>query len=160
MSIKALIVGVSEYHYNDNSNLPFCKNDIKAISESLMKGLAVNKENISILGNDGIVTKSSFIGKLFKTANCVNSNDTFILYFSGHGGNIDGKNHYLLLTDKEIKTEEVLNDLDFIPSKNKLIILDTCYSGNVKVKEVAPLKISETINDFLDRGYALSLIHI
>lgn len=155
MSIKALIVGVSEYYYNDNSNLPFCKNDIKATSESLMKGLAVNKENISILGNDGIVTKSSFIGKLFKTANCVNSNDTFILYFSGHGGNIDGKNHYLLLTDKEIKTEEVLKDLDFIPSKNKLIILDTCYSGNVKVKEVGPLKMSESISDFLGKGYAI-----
>lgn len=44
MSIKALVVGVSEYHYNDNSNLPFCKNDIKAISKSLMKGLNVKKK--------------------------------------------------------------------------------------------------------------------
>ncbi|MBC6361613.1 caspase family protein [Lactobacillus apis] len=155
MSIKALVVGVSEYHYNNNSNLPFCKNDIKAISKSLMKGLNVKKENIFILGSDGIVTRSSFVSKLFKMINCVKANDTFILYFSGHGGNIDGKNHYLLLTDKEIKTEEVVKDLDCIPSKNKLIVLDTCYSGNVKVDEAAPLKTGKNIDSFLDKGYAI-----
>lgn len=155
MSIKALVVGVSKYHYNDNSNLPFCKNDIKAISESLVNGLSVKKENIFILGDDGIVTRSSFFSELFKITNYIDPDDTFIFYFSGHGGNIDGKNHYLLLTDKEIKTKEVIKNLDFISSKNKLIILDTCFSGNVGVEKETPLKLNENISDFLDKGYAI-----
>ncbi|EAE8641757.1 caspase family protein, partial [Listeria monocytogenes] len=54
MPIKALVVGVSNYSAIKQSNLPFCANDVTAVSSALVSGLAVEKENIIALGDTGV----------------------------------------------------------------------------------------------------------
>ncbi len=57
-NVKAFVVGVSNYIFNNgNNNLPFCKNDIKAVNNALIEGLKVESENILILGTLGEVIK-------------------------------------------------------------------------------------------------------
>ena len=90
MSIKALVVGVSDYSTIKQSNLPFCANDIVAVYKALVNGLAVKKENIISLGDTEVVTTSDFIEALRFMIDNIKDDDTFILYFSGHGGNLSG----------------------------------------------------------------------
>ncbi|MFS7403754.1 caspase family protein [Carnobacterium maltaromaticum] len=154
MPIKALVVGVSDYSTINQSNLPFCANDILVVSKALINGLAVAKENITALGDTGVVTTSDFIEALRSMIDNIKEDDTFILYFSGHGGNLPDE-HHLLFSDNVIKTQEIIEILDSINAKNKLILLDSCMSGNFKVEETAIYSSDEDIFDFFGKGYAI-----
>lgn len=154
MPIKALVVGVSDYSAIKQNNLPFCANDIVAVSKALINGLAVEKENITALGNTGVVTRTDFIEALRSMIDNIKEDDTFILYFSGHGGNLPDK-HHLLFSDNVIKTQKIIEILDSINAKNKLILLDSCMSGNFKVEETSILDLSKEVVDFFSKGYAV-----
>lgn len=94
-NVKAFVVGVSNYTFNNgNNDLPFCKNDIKAVNNALVEGLNVESENILILGTLGKVTKLSFEYNFEEFCKGLKEDDTLIFYFSGHGLNIEDK-HYL-----------------------------------------------------------------
>ena len=49
MSVKALVIGVSNYFMDGAPNLPFCKNDVEAMAKSLENGLGLKKEDIITL---------------------------------------------------------------------------------------------------------------
>ena len=156
MSIKALVVGVSNYSEIKQNNLPFCAKDITLVIEALNKGLLVERKNIKSLGNNGIVKTFDFINVLKVMISEIKEEDTFIFYFSGHGGNLYEKNeHHLLFSDEILKTQEIINLFDCIPSKNKIIILDSCMSGNFKVEETAVLSEYTDVADFFGKGYAV-----
>ncbi len=154
MPIKALVVGVSDYSAIKQNNLPFCANDIVAVSEALINGLAVSKENITALGDTGVVTTSDFIEAHRSMIDIINEDDTFILYFSGHGGNLPDE-HHLLFSDNVIKTQKIIEILDSINAKNKLILLDSCMSGNFKVEETSIFDSNTDMVDFFGKGYAV-----
>lgn len=155
MSVKAIVVGVSTYLDEHNNNLPFCKNDVIAVTNALSDGLAIKKENIIVLGKNGIVSKSEFATAMFGLQNSVSSEDTLIFYFSGHGGNIDSKHHYLCFSNGEKRTEEIINELNSIYAKNKIIILDSCNSGNIHVNGPSSFSSQINIANLLGKGYAV-----
>lgn len=47
---KALVVGVSNYYIAGAGNLPFVKNDVIEMEESLCSGLKLNTDDIITLG--------------------------------------------------------------------------------------------------------------
>ncbi|MFO1443262.1 caspase family protein [Bacillus sp. Bva_UNVM-123] len=154
MGIKALVIGVSDYSVINQSNLPFCINDIEAVTNALVEGLLVEKSNIISLGTNGFVNKSDFLGALDLSMFNLETDDTFIFYFSGHGGNIP-YDHHLLFSDGIIRTQDIIKVFDNIPTKNKIIILDSCMSGNFKVDETARLAMDTKIADFFGKGYVV-----
>lgn len=153
-TVKAFLVGVSDYSIMNQENLQFCINDIYSMSEALINGLNANASNIISCGNNGIVSKSIFLDALKKVISNVKTEDTFIFYFLGHGGN-DEAGHLLLLSDGFVRTQEVIELFDKISAKNKIIIFDSCMSGNFEVSETPIFSQTMQLDDFVGKGYAV-----
>ncbi|MDM0548099.1 caspase family protein [Clostridium perfringens] len=154
-NVKAFVVGVSNYIFNNgNNNLPFCKNDIKAVNNALIEGLKVESENILILGTLGEVIKSSFEYNFEEFCKGVKEDDNLIFYFSGHGLNREDK-HYLVLSDTFIETSKIINILENVKCKNKIIFLDCCYSGNFNINHNLDFDVRKTVSEFEGKGYAI-----
>lgn len=148
--IKAFLVGVSEYHALGLKPLPLCKNDIYAMRTALIKGLNVTTENILICGETGNVTSSDLITSINTILSNTTPEDTFVFYFSGHGGK-----DCLALSDELIGLQDLINTIENINTKNKIIILDSCHSGRFTVKGVLQMDITETVENFAGYGYAV-----
>lgn len=151
--VKALIVGVSEYSIA-RGNLPLCKKDIYAMKEALTLGLAVKKDNITLLGENRIVNADDFVITLKGIVNDIGTSDTFILYFSGHGAKINNEN-YLVFSDKLVSIKDLVSIIDNIPCKNKIVMLDCCHAGNKEIGLNCQIDINETADQFVGHGCAI-----
>ncbi len=153
--VKALLMGVSEYRSHPNLNdLPFCKNDVIAMKRALMTGLAVNEKDIVVCGETGTVNRTDFLTACEKFFLNAKAEDILIFYYSGHGGNLPTK-HCFCLSDGFVKTQEMIDFMERVPSKSKILFLDCCYAGNFTVDGSAEMDISQTVDDFVGKGYAV-----
>lgn len=152
--IKSVLVGVSNYYIDRADNLQFCKNDIDAMKNALINGLKADETNIVTCGSNGDVYKADFLRTLKSFAVTVDGEDILIFYFSGHGTTIDGE-HFLVLSDGIIRTQEIIGFFEDIESKSKIVFLDCCMSGNYKVSTSASYNIGKTIEEFYGKGYAV-----
>ena len=153
-TLRALVVGVSDYSKVQSNNLPFCINDISAISKALIDGLNVDASNIDTLGKTGVVLGSEFSYALNTLSQISKHDDTLIVYFSGHGGTLH-MGHHLLLSDTYISTQDLIAYLEAIPTKNKIIFLDCCMAGDFSVDKTAIFSLEDTVDEFAGKGYAV-----
>lgn len=138
---KALIIGLNDY---PECELQCCTNDATAISELL----TVNGDgspNFEVLTITDKCSKSEMeeaIQLLF-----ADDADIALLYFSGHGSDQDGG--YLCTTDYEkylgVKMNNILELANSSKCKNKVIILDCCFSG--VMGDVASLNNNSVLGD-------------
>lgn len=152
--LRGLVVGVSNYTVIKANNLPFCRNDITAIKEALVSGLKMKTENIIICGETGFVNRKDFINGLVNLSSCSMSEDTVIFYFSGHG-TTQVSGHHLVFSDATMSTQAIIDFLDKIKAKNKIIILDCCMSGNFTINQSGTFNIDQTVEEFAGKGYAV-----
>ena len=151
---KAFLVGVSDYSEIEEKNLPFCKNDIEAVETALIEGLKVKRKNIRKLGTLEKVTKQELFELLNKFIESIYQEDVFIFYFTGHGANFL-KDHYLVFSDGILKTQCIIDALNRIVVKGKIILLDCCMSGNFEVVGTASMDDTMTVDDFWGRGHVV-----
>lgn len=149
-NIKALLVGVCEYPVLGLQELPLCKNDVLALKHALILGLNAKESNINICGTNGIVSSKDLIEELTNISFNTNAEETLIFYFSGHGGN-----NAIALSDGLLSVQSLISVIDKIKSKNKIIILDSCHSGDFTITDSIPLDLSRNIDSFVGRGYAV-----
>ena len=126
---KALIVGIDDY-----ANCPLfgCCNDADAVSDELIKNgdgspnFAVRKVlNVKTKGELRQLVEECFSG----------SADVALFYYSGHG-HVDTIGGYLVtpdyaLGDYGLSLQDVLTIANNSKCKDKIIILDSCYSGTL-----------------------------
>jgi hypothetical protein len=153
-NVKALVVGVSNYNIEGAEDLPFCKNDILAMETALHKGLKISRNDIITCGSLGVVDKEDFINEISNLSKITDRNHIAIFYFSGHGTTKEDK-HYLVFSDGMMHTQEIIEIMHSIKAKSKIIILDCCFSGNFNVSGTSDFNISETVEEFNGRGYAV-----
>ena len=140
---KALIIGITEYQQS-KYNLNGIDLDV-SMANKISQILSFQPENIKTLTGN-LATRAN-IEKTFNDwlINGVNENDRVFIYFSGHGGHFkdldgdeaDGYDEYITTYDLgEKKTDGgyILDDdlstwLNAIPSKYKMVMLDSCHSG-------------------------------
>jgi len=128
----ALLVGVEDYAGSSNDLIGIDKDISKMRDLCISWGFSVN-----VLQNS-LNLKSI----LANYATTLNSNDIFIIYYSGHGTSIvdrngdesDGRDEALVLSNS--KTNQYLIDDTFNLYLNrirarKLIIIDSCHSGTI-----------------------------
>ena len=142
---RALIVGIDGYN---QAPLGGCVNDAKAV-DAVLKKHGTGSPNFETLLRtsppSNLTTRGdirSAIRLLFETP-C----DTALFYFSGHGLISSGEG-YIVTTDAEqndegIQMTEILGLANNSPVKNKVIILDCCYSGNMGTPNTAGGGVAE-----------------
>jgi len=133
--VKALLVGVCDYFVPGCASLPLCKNDLYELKNALIKGLNVKCENIKLCGKSGKVTVKDFI---------LSFDD------SGHGAK-----EFLVLSDDIIPLEKIIDLLERVESKKKIIILDSCHSGTLNINGIPQLNVNESVDQFTDHGYTI-----
>lgn len=135
---RALIVGIDDYR---NVPLQGCVRDANAIA-AVLESHGTGSPNFQVLlltspGDE--LTRATLrqaIEKLFATA-C----DIALLYFSGHGI-VRSSDGYIVTGDASkydegIAMTEILSIANRSPVKNKVVILDCCYSGRMGTPSIA-----------------------
>lgn len=151
--VKALLVGVSEYA-DPRNNLPKCLNDLYAMKKALNIGLSVNLTDILLCGECGSVSVDEYRNAFKSISKAVNIEDTFVFYFSGHGAKKDLEN-YLAFSDGFISVKEIIKLIDDIKCKNKLVLIDSCHSGNKNIDLEPSIDVASTVDELVGHGCAV-----
>ena len=133
---EALLVGVSNYGGDPKNDLIGIDLDIDKMKR-LFGGFGF--DDIKVLYNRDSLKIGDYLKEYAKN---LNSNDTFALYYSGHGSYISDKNgdeidkrdEVLVLSDGVDNIPFVDDDLNYFLNAikaRKLIIFDSCHSGTV-----------------------------
>lgn len=87
-NVYALLISAGDYKTIGFKNLPTYKGDPVLLGASLTLGLNVPQDHIRIISGDerpGFVRTATFARAIGEMKSQLGSDDTFILYFSGHG---------------------------------------------------------------------------
>jgi hypothetical protein len=133
---KALIVGIDYYEHFDE--LLGCANDARNVNEVLKRHEVGNQKNfgtkvlIATNAKSKITRKKlrKHIEELFKF-----DGEIALLYFAGHG-HVEEAGGFILASDSEDGSEGIaLNDVltwaNQSEAKNRIVVLDSCFSGAV-----------------------------
>ena len=153
-NIKILLIGVSDYTTIDQQDLPFCKNDLALMQRTISNVFEIDPEDIISLGWAGTVNCNDFLNSLLLMKSRAQQEDSMIIYFSGHGG-VLLDNHRLVFSDGFITTQKIIEAINGISVKNKLILLDSCYSGDYKILPGENLDPNDWLDSFVNNGCAV-----
>lgn len=129
MSKKALIVGIDDY---PECTLKGCVSDATEIA-SLLERNENGTKNFDVLCEKNIKTKDLLLQRIKELFS--QNDDIALLYFSGHGSKNDG-NEYICTPDYShsfpgVKLSDILEIVNNSHCKNKVVILDSCFSGGL-----------------------------
>lgn len=149
----ALIIGCEDYSsfqkgLQVESNCDFAINDAKVFSDYAITTLGYPKDQVNLISNPTSSTIKRELQKIFKSIELEKSNAEVLIYYSGHGlpDPITNK-PYLIPVDVNgavpsdgISLFDLYKDLTKLPSKQITIILDACFSGGARNKELVAMK--------------------
>ena len=127
MTRKALIVGIDRYQ---TCPLGGCVNDAEEIA-NLLKTNGNGSPNFDVKLKPNVATRDELLG-LLESLFCNGDPDIALFYFSGHGS--DELTGRIITPDYNgkgsgVSMVDILNFVHKSRSKNKVIILDCCFSG-------------------------------
>ena len=132
----ALVYGVAQY-VKPLNKLKYSADDAIAVG-NLLTSRGYREENV-LIRTDTAATKTQLEVDLKTIAGRASSDSLFLFYFSGHGGvqwKVNGSTHeYIFLYDPHntlnggIQDSDLMQLLRTIPSRRKVVILDSCNSG-------------------------------
>lgn len=136
MKRYAVMISCEEYKYYEN--ISFCHNDLVLIQETLINFCDYNANNIVTgmiyIGSDEN-NPDYWYNEILNITNKMDADDTFLLYFAGHG-TVIGDDAFLLLSDsimsRENETALSLSKINKILKDSNRInyrIIDACHSG-------------------------------
>jgi len=139
----ALIIGSGHYQFMDNYNVPIAIKDAEAVSAALQDAelWGYPAEQVSVLTKDQ-TTRAAVLSKLDALAGMLKADDTFFLFFVGHGVSGTDGNYYLTTYDTRLQGNQVqpgtgisetdlLGRLRKIGVKRMLLVINACHAGNL-----------------------------
>lgn len=162
----AILISVDKYKSEDIPNLDFCLNDLRLVHKCMVSNLNIPTENILVLGNqaDSNVTRAEILRAVGFTKKLSQDIDTLIFYFTGHGTSYN-RNGYLVTYDTEIdlpadtsvSISRIIDEFKESNIKNKLLIIDSCFSGIDFSKGIKNIfeDMDNNIEKILSEGWTL-----
>ncbi|MBO6934292.1 MAG: caspase family protein [Deltaproteobacteria bacterium] len=133
--VFGIFTGISDYPGNGN-DLPECANDAIKLAETLREtGMMTAQQQVVL--TDSQATRGAVEAAFRRMAGQMGPNDTFIFFYSGHGGQrmrstdareLDGIDETLVLYDGEVVDDDVAVWFDSIDSL-AIVALDACFAG-------------------------------
>jgi hypothetical protein len=148
--IRILLVGVGRTQASDYTPLNSPTNDVNAMKAFWMspEGGAVPERNIVTLKNEEAKRKN-ILDNLAVISKKTTEREVIIVYLTGHGS----LNGHFCCFDNLLAYSELNEILSTSKAKNKLIIIDACFSGYVKNVVRPPSKGGLTKKDLNDMFY-------
>jgi len=147
----ALVIGVSEYMYA--TDLDYCDDDAIDISSALVTYQGWDPRHIFLL-LDSEATAENVGDHLSMLSTLVDSNDVFLLTFSGHGtwypdddgDEADGYDEAIVFHDYAILDDTLETALGwFNPTAKIMVFLDSCFSGGF-IKDTSGLREEDLVS--------------
>ncbi len=142
--IYALLIGINDYECDAVRNLSFAVADVVAFREVLGQRLQLREENCILLTNPSagagsVPRRNDVLRALTQFSKApMGPDDTFILYFAGHGFADAGKSYLLavdsdpapeLLADTAVPLESVVRLTRPVKAGQQFLILDACRNN-------------------------------
>ncbi len=138
----AVLAGVSDYMIIDG--LSYCDDDVRDLRDALIKDPGWDPNNIAVL-IDRDASKAGIRSAIEAMGAKAGPDDQCLFFFSGHGSytsdrppldETDGYDETICPYDtspadpnSEIRDDELGDWIGALPTRNVIVILDTCYSG-------------------------------
>jgi uncharacterized caspase-like protein len=104
--------------------LTFPDDDARALAGILRrKGYEVQEQLNSF------ATKSNFVNAIASLSATAEEDSMFLFYFSGHGHSAGGSQYIVFHDNFFMSDNELMRLISLIPSRQKVVIIDACYSG-------------------------------
>ncbi len=138
---NVLAIGINNYLH-----LPKLHNatrDINDITAALIERYDFKKENITFL-IDEQATRSNIINTLYRLTNPaqLGTNDSLIIYFSGHGYLDDNGDGYWIPVDADVDDNasyipnfDIRNQIKNMKCRHVLLVSDSCFSGSLLYRD-------------------------
>jgi len=132
----AVVIGINDYQ--DLGKLTTARNDAKALAQVLVESGGFAENRVILMTDDAPEpqnkpTMGALKKRLENTAAVTETDDTLLVFFSGHGVEDEGRG-YLVPMDGDQKTalplEWVKETLSKAKTSRKILILDACHAGS------------------------------
>ena len=146
---KALLIGVSSYASKSISNLPKVHHDITALSEVFHQ----SEYDVQAFSSERETTRTKILIQVSKFLKCCSSDDLAIVYLSGHGLHLNGKDYFVPsdaddLADNPAIIPDLLVEVSFknlvkhCKASTVILIVDACREG----VEITPPDKTKSLN--------------
>ena len=149
----ALIIGNEDYSkyqpgLDKEVNVAYAANDARVFAEYAERTLGIPKKNIIVLVDATGGQMSQALAQLKRFIEVEKGQAEVLFYYSGHGLPEESTNTpYLIPVDVSgsqpangLALQEVYSILSAFPAKKVTVILDACFSGGARQKELVAMK--------------------
>lgn len=158
----ALLIGINTYEFSSSVstfNIPtlqYADADVAKLSQSLERQNWIVDRSL----RDRLATRENILIALSNYSSTLQPDDTFLIYFAGHGVKSASQRTYWLAWDTnpsrlDVKGMRLAHLLDFVadlPPKTKIVLLDHCYSGNLEYPSSGSVSADDTADSARSAG--------
>jgi formylglycine-generating enzyme required for sulfatase activity len=137
-----VLVGLDSYEENRVTPLRFAVADVKALALTLESACGYARDHVFLYTSDqageGRPTRGNIVFRLGWLADRVEPGDTVLVFFSGHGVELEGASYLLtyeadprndaVLAATALPTRDIRRLLSALPASNLLVLIDACRS--------------------------------
>jgi uncharacterized caspase-like protein len=131
----AVVVGINDYISASVNDLSYCVADAESMKE-MLEGACWTVTLLTAESDESTSKKATKAAIQAALAAVPSDTATFLFYYSGHGSEGSSDEAYLVPSDFDgstydsmISASEFSEWLNAVEASNKLVILDSCYSG-------------------------------
>ena len=139
----ALLIGIDEYDDATFPALRFASEDANAFGDLLADPMWGGFDEVVVLTAAARTSRIEILAAIDDMATTLQRNDTFVLYFSGHGSletDTRGSSLYICprdtnparLESSAVSVDALQRILGKLPCRRRVMILDSCHNGEAK----------------------------